>query len=87
LVVFGAGVVCWLGDAEDRDDLVRSGDLDFRDEGFDQSFAHGVGATVDDLGDAVRDPLRLGRWDGVHRGGESVGEFLSTAAELLAFVP
>ncbi|MGF6885063.1 hypothetical protein ABIA39_003362 [Nocardia sp. GAS34] len=55
--VYGGGAVAGggLGDTEDRDDGVGSGDLDFGDQGFDERFAGLITAGGDECGDVIGD--------------------------------
>ena len=72
-----------LGDAEDGDDPVGSGDLDLGDEGFDQGLAHVIGAGVDHLVDVVGDLQGGGLWRGGF-GVECLGQLVAAGAELCA---
>jgi hypothetical protein len=49
-----------LRDAEDGNDPARRGDLNWRDRGFDESFALAVAARADDLVDVIGDLAQRG---------------------------
>ncbi|MGH3549467.1 MAG: hypothetical protein ACRDQU_15445 [Pseudonocardiaceae bacterium] len=79
-------MVVGVGDAEDRDESVGSGDGDVINEVFDQGFTLVGAAGVDDCGDVLGDLIECGRAGGGRGSIQGEGQFVVADAELFGLV-